>query len=656
MDHFPNLDLEFIAVDADARLDDVIGAAGGLRRHIVIRDAPAFGDRPDDEDELWFVVDLGDITGVDHDPEATIGRVLVELAAEPASVLDTAWGMEALAVGRPSGPVVVLDRGLVSGVVPEPPAPRGLPRFGGGLATSTGPFPGGAEPPTAGAEPPTAGAEPGAAGADPAAGSAMAVSATFPPAVAMGDTASLLIALTGDTAADSAIPIVAALGDQIDVVVSPKAGFVVEGRAEGRLQVTGEEEGLPIQIRLRATTEGRGRIVVYAFRDGAALGSLTLAPDVVAEGAGAAAASSVTAELRDAAPADADLELLILEEADANGRTELRYRLSSRDPELRLNLRPFGPVPLEGGPGAYFTDLYRQIEKLPVETEQDRLVATQRMHAIGSDLFATLLPPDLQKLLWDLQGRIRTVWVQSEEPWVPWELCRLQGEQDGRIVEGEFFCEAFELTRWIPGQARLSELTLANIGLIVPADSRLTSAEDEAKMVRALGSAGRVVVDIPADYIEVRKALAQGTHDAIHFTGHGDFPDQSNPTRAEIELAGGQKLRPNDISGTVANLGLAKPLVFFNACQVGRQSHALTGVGGWATALLRAGASAFVGTHWEVTDDLACRFARTFYARLDAGDPIARAARAARLEIRDAGDPTWLAYTVFADPGARAAV
>jgi hypothetical protein len=53
-----------------------------------------------------------------------------------------------------------------------------------------------------------------------------------------------------------------------------------------------------------------------------------------------------------------------------------------------------------------------------------------------------------------------------------------------------------------------------------------------------------------------------------------------------------------------------------------------------------------------VTDDLAVTFASTFYARLDAGATIATAARDARVVIRDTGHPTWLAYTVFADPGA----
>jgi CHAT domain-containing protein len=312
-------------------------------------------------------------------------------------------------------------------------------------------------------------------------------------------------------------------------------------------------------------------------------------------------------------------------------------------------------VPLEVGPGHYFTDLYREIEGLPVKTDSEKAIATQRLHAIGSSLFSSLFPADLQALIWGLQDRIDTVWVQSDEPWVPWEICRLQGTRDGRIVEGPFFCEAFKMTRWVPGVGRTTDLTMSKLGVIAPRDSRLASTPLEIGMLKRLASDRRLVEEVEPEYLAVLQAFKDATYDGIHFTGHGKFPDQSNPTKAEIFLTGGQKLRPTDISGVTANLGLTKPLVFLNACQVARQSKSLTGVGGWATVMVKAGVGAFVGAHWDVTDDLALTFATQFYAQLLDGEPIASAARTARLAIRDTGDPTWLAYTVFADPAARVA-
>ncbi len=111
-----------------------------------------------------------------------------------------------------------------------------------------------------------------------------------------------------------------------------------------------------------------------------------------------------------------------------------------------------------------------------------------------------------------------------------------------------------------------------------------------------------------------------------------------------------EELTPEDLSGVVSNLGLARPLVFLNACQIGRSALSLTDIGGWAAQFLRAGAAAFVGAYWSVYDQAAHDFARAFYGRMLAGLSISQAAKEARAAIRPLGDPTWLAYTVFADP------
>ena len=99
-------------------------------------------------------------------------------------------------------------------------------------------------------------------------------------------------------------------------------------------------------------------------------------------------------------------------------------------------------------------------------------------------------------------------------------------------------------------------------------------------------------------------------------------------------------------------LGKAKPLVFLNGCETGQGLVSLTGFSGWADKFLKAGAAAFIGSYWSIVDRPALEFAKTFYNQLLAGVAIGEAVRAARLKIKHdfPGDPTWLAYTVFADP------
>jgi CHAT domain-containing protein len=172
--------------------------------------------------------------------------------------------------------------------------------------------------------------------------------------------------------------------------------------------------------------------------------------------------------------------------------------------------------------------------------------------------------------------------------------------------------------------------------------------------VLSLASTERKVESIPATFLDVQAALASGTYDAWHFSGHGAFRNEPIPERSAMILQGGDKLTPEDLSGRVANLGKPHPLVFLNACQIGQSGMSLTGMGGWASRFLRAGAGGFLGAYWSIYDQPALNFAKAFYTRLFAGDPIGKAARDARLDVRGSGDPTWLAYTVFADPLATA--
>jgi CHAT domain-containing protein len=105
-----------------------------------------------------------------------------------------------------------------------------------------------------------------------------------------------------------------------------------------------------------------------------------------------------------------------------------------------------------------------------------------------------------------------------------------------------------------------------------------------------------------------------------------------------------------------------KPLVFINACQTGYSGAGLSGgVGGFVDAFLRpfyseSGAGALVGALWSVNDRLAFTFAQSFYRGLQKGATLVEAVHGAREAAKGEGDLTWLAYTVYGDPFARAAI
>lgn len=473
--------------------------------------------------------------------------------------------------------------------------------------------------------------------------------ADFPERVQLGAVVSLLVSLSAKSEARTALPIALPIGAKVDVVVQPRHGFVLEGSGEGSLTVSDEENSLPLQFKLKATELGTGKLRILAFQQGQPLGAITIAPTIAPVSQPVDRKRSIHEQrVSEVSVNQPDLSLLILEQNHGSKPT-FTIHISAVDPGLGLNFKQFGPIQLRMDPLGYFKDFFQDIENMRNSTAQERATVGLRLAAKGTSLFESLFPPDLRVLFWSLRKRIRTVQIQSEEPWIPWELCKLSGKENNRVVEGKFFCEAFSITRWLLEIPQQPKLKLTNMALVVPKDSGLPMAARERDYVLSLGNGGRHVEPIPAEFLSVRAALAAGTYNGWHFTGHGGFRDP-DPNRSKILLEKQDELIPEDLSGVVKNLGHAKPLVFLNACQVGRSAMSLTDIGGWAAQFIRAGAAAFIGTYWSVYDQPAYHFSKSFYKYLLSGMPIGKAVQKARQDIKPSGDPTWLAYTIYADP------
>lgn len=148
-----------------------------------------------------------------------------------------------------------------------------------------------------------------------------------------------------------------------------------------------------------------------------------------------------------------DLALFIFERDK-----EIKFYLQSADGAYTMN--EFGPITLHT-PREYFQDFFRTIENLPLDTLDDRKKAKERLGEQGLDLFGKAVPTELQEVLWKLRDRVRTLQISSDEPWIPWEVCKLQGlSADGRIEEGPFFAEAFSVTRWFHGIPAVTRLPM----------------------------------------------------------------------------------------------------------------------------------------------------------------------------------------------------
>lgn len=653
----------FLSFDAGLDMASVRALVTAVAPDVVVvrydGDAPAF-----------IVIDAADVEAPDPDDVdvahpfdagrtdsllVTIGEY-AQRCGRPATVLDTSdgWvapssGVEADALGDGERlPTVVLDDdGIVAAVLRDArvladrPAPSEAPN-GRHMHLAHGDQGAAEEYEALGSSGPSVGPAGEAA-------VAMALEVLLPHVVRLGDTVPLLVLLEPGPGAPGSAPLSVHDGEVLEILISPKAGFTLVDRPSKRMTVVVDGPSLPVKFDLRADVEGKGTVRVFAFRDGDCVASVTVAANITAEAVAPAEAVPVTMLAPVRVRAVPDLNLLVLKESFRGG-VALRYRLTSAGGTV---VSDFGPHALDADPSHYVHARFAEIQHIAEGRATWGAAQRTRLERIGAELYEALVPTDLQEVLWS-SDRVRTFLVQTEEPWIPWELCRMTVTRDGRTMSRGYLCEVYEMSRWLPDVEPKPALRASRIGVVAPRDSGLPSAAAEVAMINGLTSHGPTVDRIKATYESVITTLESHRYDVLHFIGHGRNVVPTDATQSEFSLAGSWRLRPSDISGETRNLGLATPIVFMNACQVAQASMALHGVGGWAAAMTRAGAGAFVGTHWDVRDDLALAFATVFYERLPTGT-VAAAARHARLAVRAKGDgdPTWLAYTVHATPDAR---
>lgn len=160
----------------------------------------------------------------------------------------------------------------------------------------------------------------------------------------------------------------------------------------------------------------------------------------------------------------------------------------------------------------------------------------------------------------------------------------------------------------------------------------------------------------------VLEALSKpGQHDVIHFSCHG-LADSDNIWNSELMMEGSivngsYKLDSFSVAmiqfANLKNDNEPGPLVFLNACEIGRGGREMVGTGGFAQAFIEEGAGAFIGSHWSVADNGATGFSEALYEALESGSTMTDAVKSARAHAkRKSNDFTWLAYVVYADPDA----
>lgn len=375
----------------------------------------------------------------------------------------------------------------------------------------------------------------------------------------------------------------------------------------------------------------------------------------------------------------------MIEANERNLQPDLVLRVQSResggdhhlDESLRVHNRYLGleikeeDYPTHSISGALeekLASLFREIEFQKPNTDRERALTARSLASIGVRLGETLFPKELRRRLWSLRERqpAPSLLLLSNETKIPWELIRLRDPDEsekrmGSPIAGDpddeneidrhrsrYLVEAFAFTRWLRDQGQTFELPLSRMGLLAPSDTDLPAAEGEQQRFQELFPDAE---PLPVSRLELLQRLEAAEHDSLHFSGHGRKVSKNSDFN-QILLAGDETLYAADLGDDARNLGRRSPWVFLNACQTAQSLSVLSGVGGFADAFLKAGAGAFLGTHWEVRDKRAGDFALAIYNYFLQGRELGAAVRLARdwFSNKYPGDPTFLAYAVYGHP------
>ena len=349
----------------------------------------------------------------------------------------------------------------------------------------------------------------------------------------------------------------------------------------------------------------------------------------------------------------------------------VRHERFQQEPALTFILeradgssRSFPPLPLLGDLKAHAERYYADLQSLKRTPE----LAEDRLRRFGWDLWEQLIPADLRAVylaerdVW----RDKSMVVVSDEPYFPWELI---WPYDEVAADPGPWCVTLRLTRWLARdlqgnghQGPPARLSLRSLATLAPTNTKLVYAPQEQVLLSRLAG-DRHLSDLSPElptYPVTMALLEGGACDWVHVASHGKFDGETPDADMAIRLEGEDYLRPGDFTGPRIDgyLRQRRPGFVFNTCFSGRQGWALTRLGGWATRLIGKGAGLFIAPLWAVTDRLALQFSDGFYGALlsDGGMTVGEAVRRGREAARDGGDPTWLAYSVYAHPNARVVV
>ena len=377
------------------------------------------------------------------------------------------------------------------------------------------------------------------------------------------------------------------LTPEIEVVLSA-SGFDIEGSNTQIIQVERDDES-NVRFVLIPSKLGQHKIKVQFYQNGKPIGK-AVRNILVSE-------QSVTTEvpqpdqpteleLNNGKIPPQDLELFI--QLDDDDHT-LSFFLHSVKEEIGYRRTKVGKVTLKGSPLEKMQSIYEkmnQYAKTKPTKKEGEILAEKRIADVGNYLWKDLIPYELKQEYWKFKDRVKSLMINSDEPWIPWEMLKPFRVNDENVREDDlFWCQQFSVSRWLSGAGTIGEFDIKTVRPMAPRQENLPSLKDEMTFLEQLSSLRPNINSLAAfnTPTQVLDSLENEDLSIIHFACHGSF-DSISPNNSSIELSDGL-LYPSDIQVRFGGKR-QRPLIFINACHGARTEFGFTGLGGWADCLL----------------------------------------------------------------------
>jgi hypothetical protein len=411
------------------------------------------------------------------------------------------------------------------------------------------------------------------------------------------------------------------------------------------IPIANNEDSNPIIFDLKAKREGKQDITIQFFQQGIYIGQIKVNTVVLhkvpVHNNTLSSSEQQTQIIWDISklPPRPDIMLYIYE----------KKRYPEYEYEIWLNSAEYDNYPI--GSKILTREAESRIHAIFNDIENMNLPADifdSKMRAKGRSLYKELFSEELKKFYWLNRDRIKSFQIITKDPWIPWEIIKPWDQDMGK--EDPFLCERYAFSRWIVGKKIIiPNEQLKKVLVVVPSTTDLTNSLAERDWIGEFVKSIGAEVSTDSKYRHVVSALEKGEYDILHFSTHGKY-NKDHPLFSQIDLEDGLSLRPEDVGEMAIEFRQSKPIVILNTCQSGVQGFSLTEIKSWATQFLDAGASAFIGTLWRVSDEAALKFTKELYKQLANGITLGEAVQKARTICKEPGDSSWLAYELYGQP------